>query len=327
MFCLDKINILTTGIGDDIGANVARILQEQNYFRPYLIGTDIKYFSWGQFFVDKFFIVPQAKSPEYFAKIEKIIKKYKIHCIIPCSIPEISFFSKNLSFFERRYNVKILINNPHIIEIFLDKYKTFKFLNKLRIPTPQTFLLGNIKKEQFKNLKYPVIVKPIQGSGSKEIFIISSYKELIYFTLWQKKDLSRFIVQEYLDDNEEYTCCLYQNTNRREFIAFKRNLECGKTNYAKPVKVPELEAIAYKIGDNIKLEGSLNIQARKYRNVYYIFEINPRLSSTIYIRYKLGFEDVLWWLSDLTNLFYVKSKKISYNTVAILGHNYFFMST
>ncbi len=322
----DKLNILITGIGDDIGANVAKILKEQNYFCSYLVGTDIKHFAWGQFFVDKFFVVPRANSLEYRDRIKEIIEKYKIHCIIPCSVAEISFFSKNVSFFEEKYKINIIINKAHIIETFLDKYKTFKFLTKLKIPTPQTFLLVKIDKKQLESFTYPVIVKPIYGSGSRQIFKISSPEELFYFTLWQKNNLSNFIVQEYLDSDEEYTSCLYQTKYRRKFIAFRRTLDSGRTSYAEILQLPELENIAYILGEVINLEGSINIQARKYHNTFYIFEINPRLSSTVYIRHKLGFEDVLWWLSDFTGFFRIKSRKLLYGTSAILGYNYFFIS-
>jgi carbamoyl-phosphate synthase large subunit len=48
----------------------------------------------------------------------------------------------------------------------------------------------------------------------------------------------------------------------------------------------------------LQLRGSINIQLRLRDGYPYIFEINPRFSSTVVARHKLGFSDVLWSLQD-----------------------------
>jgi carbamoyl-phosphate synthase large subunit len=45
-------------------------------------------------------------------------------------------------------------------------------------------------------------------------------------------------------------------------------------------------------------EYTVGVFARKHEGEYYIFEINPRFSSTVHIRSKMGFNDVLWSLKD-----------------------------
>ena len=54
--------------------------------------------------------------------------------------------------------------------------------------------------------------------------------------------------------------------------------------------------IAKKIADMFSLRGSVNVQMRKREGEYYVFEINPRISSTVGFRTELGFLDVSWWL-------------------------------
>ena len=46
------------------------------------------------------------------------------------------------------------------------------------------------------------------------------------------------------------------------------------------------------------------------KNKSTIFEINPRLSSTVMMRYKLGFKDCLWWIN-----FYLLNKTPNLKTI------------
>lgn len=70
--------------------------------------------------------------------------------------------------------------------------------------------------------------------------------------------------------------------------------------YVETVEDPKLEGIANKISQVLKIQGSINIQLRKDNDEYFVFEINPRISSTAGFRHKLGFKDVIWWL-ELVN--------------------------
>ena len=54
--------------------------------------------------------------------------------------------------------------------------------------------------------------------------------------------------------------------------------------------------------DAFQLKGVLNIQLRLTSDGPVLFEINPRLSSTIVFRDKLGFTDLRWWINDITSL-------------------------
>ena len=55
------------------------------------------------------------------------------------------------------------------------------------------------------------------------------------------------------------------------------------------------EAVAQGLG----LRGSMNIQLRLTDKGPRIFEINPRISSTVLMRHRLGYTDVLWALDEV----------------------------
>ena len=53
------------------------------------------------------------------------------------------------------------------------------------------------------------------------------------------------------------------------------------------------------LAKKINLNGSINVQIKINQHRYAIFEINPRLSSTVMMRNKMGFKDLVWWINYL----------------------------
>jgi carbamoyl-phosphate synthase large subunit len=109
------------------------------------------------------------------------------------------------------------------------------------------------------------------------------------------------IIQEFIPDQEgEYTVGVFaKNGNDIRTIAFRRRLSPGGgTSWCEIYFDSKLIDICETVARSIELDGSINIQLRKHEEEYYIFEINPRFSSTAHIRSKLGFNDVLWSLKD-----------------------------
>ena len=52
------------------------------------------------------------------------------------------------------------------------------------------------------------------------------------------------------------------------------------------------------IAQGLDLRGSMNIQLRLTDKGPRVFEINPRFSSTVLMRHRIGYSDVLWALDE-----------------------------
>ena len=52
------------------------------------------------------------------------------------------------------------------------------------------------------------------------------------------------------------------------------------------------------IAKGLNLQGSMNVQMRLTEKGPRVFEINPRFSSTVLMRHRLGFSDVLWAIDE-----------------------------
>lgn len=321
---MKKINILVTALGGDIGGNIVNILSQQKEVQLFIVGTDLKENVFNIDKLNKFYQVDRVDHPAYKTKILQIVEENNIDIIIPVSENEIIWFNENRKLFNH-LELEILINNPEIINTFLNKLDTSIELTKIGVLTPQTFLFS----EYVDQLEFPLILKSTYSIKSKDIYTIKNQKQLDYLKI-SIEDHENYIIQQYIGSiNDEYTTTVYKDKNRFDVITFKRELTGGMTSFATIFNEDVLIDYAKKIAESFSLNGSINIQSRKVGNKFYIFEINPRFSSTVFVRDNFGFQDVLWWINSGLRecVFNLQSKKISSSGNAILGYQYKFFTT
>lgn len=286
----EKIRILITGVGGDIGQSVIKCLEESIY-KPYLIGCDIDPYAAGKKNVDVFFQAPHARAAdEYFKFLAEIIKSTTPNYILPTTEAEIEFYDANRKVFDE-HSIKLLINNTHIINTFLNKYNTIEFFKKHGFNYPETYRLSEYRSE----LGFPVLVKPEKGSGGKKIEMLYDETDLNYI----KQKYKDAIVQEIVGNiDEEYTVGIFSDGSKIFSIAFRRYLGYGSlTKFAELTINKDIESLAIRLARACKLKGSINVQMRKTEIGFIPFEVNPRLSSTVYFRHFFGFNDLEWWIN------------------------------
>tara|TARA_B100001057_G_scaffold450774_1_gene493147 strand:+ start:703 stop:1629 length:927 start_codon:yes stop_codon:yes gene_type:complete len=279
------MKFLITGANGDIAKSVCRILKAE-YKHSIIDGTDINPDGPGQYLFNKIYNISEPNKKVYIKEITKISKKYKI--IIPTTEQEINFFYKNI---EKFSNKVVLINSKNIIKTFLKKSSTYDFLKKNKFGVPAFCK----KLSSIKVFKKKFFLKTDFGHGNKNYKIVKSIKEFNSLYNLNKKN---WIAQEFLDHTyKEYTCAVIKLDNFIDVLILNRKLDKGYTYYAEVVEDKYLKKILTKIARLIKLNGSINVQLKIKGRKYAIFEINPRLSSTVMIRNKMGFKDLIWWLN------------------------------
>jgi carbamoyl-phosphate synthase large subunit len=290
-----KRSVLVTAVGGDIGQNVVRCLRENDGGYDFHIrGCDMDRYAAGRALVDRFIVAPSAgDAKSYGAFLHALLSREEPDYAILISEPELRYYDSHRSEF-RRHGTRIVAHNNRILGAFLDKYKTVRFLERRGIACPRTFRL----EEYDGQLKYPVMLKERSGYGGKGLIRIADEEELIFYA---KRSSGTAILQEYInDDGGEYTATVFGHKQRYHSIAFKRKLGYGSlTKVAELATDEKLARIVESIGRASRLEGSLNVQARKRRGEYVVFEINPRISSTVRFRHHFGFRDVVWWIDIL----------------------------
>ena len=139
-------------------------------------------------------------------------------------------------------------------------------------------------------------MKPRFSSGSRLIFIINSNVEAQFFS----NKFPDCVFQELLQPFEkEITCGLFRSKSGQiRSIQFERLLVGGLTGWARVTKNKDVEKLLIIIANGFDLNGSINVQLRLTDKGPMIFEINPRFSSTTYMRHRLGFSDVNWVIKE-----------------------------
>lgn len=279
--------ILITAIGGDISQGVATILREN---RPdlRLIGVDVHAQHGGALFVDQFDLVPSASAPNYIDAIKNIVRKYSVDVVIPMSEAELG---AALPFLELAPGVKWITAGVQVVGAALDKLETVHALNSLGVPMPWTKPVS-----EGCPIVYPCIMKNRFGSGSRAVFTVSNDEDVDYLV----KRHPNAIFQELLEPaDREVTCAVYRRRDGEvSSLLMLRRLTGGFTGWAKVIKNEETSRMCEVIARGLDLHGSMNIQLRLTDKGPRVFEINPRFSSTVLMRHRLGFTDVLWALDE-----------------------------
>ena len=291
---MEKYNaILVTGCGGDIGTGLARILRKEGLART-LVGSDIRPDNAGTFVFDICDILPRVNDPRYFEEAERLIKKYTIDVVIPMSEAEIRLWYRS-GYTETFAGIPVVIPNSEVFDVAIDKVATAEFLKSLGLLYPWTMLVADGTPREL-----PCIVKS-RGTGDKGGVEIVDEFSVAYFTAKRPGN----IWQEYLD-GEEYTAGVYGCLDGEiRTIVMKRKLSGGMTGYTmggEVVDEPEITRILTELAKALSLKGSINVQLRLTKRGPVVFEINPRFSSTVVFRHKLGFKDLVWSLEEKKRL-------------------------
>ncbi len=280
-------SVLITGIGGDISQGVATILRES---RPdlHLIGVDIHRQHGGHLFVDDVEIIPSASASNYQADLQAVIAKHSVDILIPMSEPELGRLYP-FDFFHPQ--VKWITAGAGVVAAGLDKLATANALRSLGLSAPWT-----ISVDKSGPLEYPCILKNRYGSGSRAVFRIENAEDAQYYA----RRYPDAIFQEMLEPaDREVTCAVYRNHDGEvSSLLMLRRLTGGFTGWAKVFDDQDTTQLCKRIAEGLDLRGSMNVQLRLTNNGPRVFEINPRFSSTVLMRHRIGFSDVLWAIEE-----------------------------
>jgi carbamoyl-phosphate synthase large subunit len=174
----------------------------------------------------------------------------------------------------------------------VDKHATVEALRQLGLPAPWT-----VRADQAPPESFPCILKDRFGSGSRSVVIVRNPREA--------EDMARArrdaLFQELLEPaDREVTCAVYRTRDRRVgVVQMLRRLAGGLTGWARVISDEAVKRTCEVLAEGLELQGSMNVQMRLTDKGPRVFEINPRFSSTVLMRHKLGFTDVAWSLDEL----------------------------
>ncbi len=286
-------NILITGTGGcGVGEGIYKSLKPLKRYNVFACNnSDNSLYLFDE--LEKSFIVPNADHEHYSNILIEICQKHNIQTIIPGSEQELVVLVNNREQFSNK-DITIFANTSDVIKIFDNKWETFLKLKSLNINTPNT-TLDVCDEKFFENNSFPLIIKPVYGNASKNVFVINSKEELKCISDYLNLKKISFVIQEHVGTaNEEYTISVLSDLSGKYLgsIILKRILTGGFSQFVECERFEKLDQIAKKIAISINSKGPLNIQCRMQNGLLYVFEINPRFSGTSPFRTLLGFNEV-----------------------------------
>jgi carbamoyl-phosphate synthase large subunit len=243
-----------------------------------------------------FYPAPLVSDKNYKKFISDLCKEKSIDVYMPLIDEELL---TAVAIPEEISSLKVLAPKAEFIQLCLDKFSLMKKLRESGISDVPTW-----RGEEFKaQLPFPVFVKPNYGRGSRGIRKIDNKQQLdAYYTL-EKFKPSEVIVQPFIDGTEYTVSVLVNSKNKVLSISAKRIIQKrGITISAVTENNKVIEGLAEKITNTLQPKGPFNIQLfLASDSTPFIFEINPRFSTTLVLSYEAGLDEVSMLVDNFEN--------------------------
>ncbi len=212
------------------------------------------------------------------------------------SAPESKGILKDLSSIMQNTKSLYLGSSPESIEIAADKIKTMEIAKKLGLNVPATFSpsysdpFDKILSE-VEILGYPLIVKPIDGSGCKGLTKANNADGLRFGlqSAHSVTNMEKCIVQEFIPGVPISVSIIAKNDKAYPISINHQNLRLDSKNYSGnylggeiPFSIPEhhdeiIEA-SLKLVKEMGLQGCVGVDLVVGEEGVFIIEVNPRIT-------------------------------------------------
>lgn len=251
-------------------------------------------------FCDKFFNIPRISDPLFMETLLNLCKNESVDILIPTIDTELSAISENAEKFAAAGTLAN-ISSPETVNICRNKILAQRFFENSGIKTPKQIP----DSADSQTLKYPLFIKPLNGSSSINAFKINNAAEFDFF----KKYVPNPIIQEMIE-GVEYTSDVFCDENGSPVTIVPRNRISVRSGEILKGKIEKnaavIEAVKSLLG-KIKFFGHITIQCIKRGDEIFFIEINPRFGGGAPMSIRAGANSIL-------NLIKIKNgEKLSYN--------------
>lgn len=202
--------------------------------------------------------------------IVRICKEKEVNIILPFVDGAIEIASRCSALLP---DVFVPVSEADVAAVMFDKVEAAKVFKEAGIPIPTTYtaLTASI----------PAIAKPRHGSASRGIKVFNNIEELMHL-----QNISDYLVQEYIENREEYTVDCYVDREGRVLCTVPRiRLEVmgGEVTRTRTCHIPMLEEMSRRVIDAFKLRGPVTLQYLHDldHDRFLLMEVNPRLGGGV----------------------------------------------
>jgi carbamoyl-phosphate synthase large subunit len=231
---------------------------------------------------------PSFTAPEFQQWMADTVRRHSIDIVIP----NMDSATVALSLYQSQHREQpcwAVVSDHGICEIMNDKVRSSEFFRSAGIPC-----LPNTPD------RYPKLLKPRFGFGSKGIRVIHSSSQLAGFL--QKNDPLAYEVQDLIEDFTETTVDLYvSRTGSLIGYVLRDRMEVsdGEVMVCRTRDATQDEAaLIEKVAASAKWQGCITLQYMTSRHGRYVVEINPRFGGGATCGIEAGLDMPLYILSE-----------------------------
>lgn len=218
----------------------------------------------------KSYLVPKSNEPQFMEVIRQIVVQEDIDYIIPTSSYDMIPFSNFVN--DSMIGTKMLIVDSMTNSILHNKRTCYDFLNSVEIETPKILEEKDIKE-------FPIVFKPVEGSGSKNFYIVNNFEELSFLKKYVK---GNFII-EFLEGKEYTVDCLFDSQGKNKGFNIRERQKTQGGGVVVTQNDYSYEKVVY---DTIKkleqtqiIKGAINFQFKIVNGKVVVFDFNTRFAS------------------------------------------------
>lgn len=274
--------VLVTGAGGPAIAGMISVLRGWGYR---IVTVDMLPYSPGFYLADKSYVVPPGDDPNFLDAMKKICINESVDAVI-------SVVDEELKHVIELEELGISVIQPRLsfVNLCLDKYECMRELKKFGIGAPDTWLLNDLPRDVI----FPLFVKPRIGRGSRGCRKVSSQVELELFIKTCGYCSDDLIVQSYLEGKEFTVSVVVWRDGKVEAVVPKEIIsKVGITKLAVTRRNQKITDLCLKIQNSFTPNGPFNVQlALDSKGDPYVFEINPRFSTSITLTQASGVDEL-----------------------------------
>lgn len=278
------ITVLMTAAG---GASIPGIIEHlRSTWGFRVLAADMDRHAAGLYLADKGFVIPPGASPDFLPVIRSICRQEKVNAFIPLVDEELV---KALEL--EADGVAVLCPRRAFVESCLDKFVLMQHLKSAGIAIPDTHLASG----DLRGVDFPAIVKPRRGRGSRGIGVVHSPSELAQFLQTSPSAPDELIVQTYIE-GLEFTVSVTVWRDGAVHAVVPKEIICKKgiTRLAVTRCNSRIDAVCRAVQHSLPADGPFNVQlcVEKTSGTPFIFEINPRFSTTVSLTIAAGVDEI-----------------------------------
>jgi carbamoyl-phosphate synthase large subunit len=230
---------------------------------------------------------------DYMEYLMSLCKKYDIKLVVPTLDPELLLLSEHKEAFEKE-GIQFVVSDTEFVQKCRDKRKINKFFREKGFLIPEEI--------DIKNPIFPMFIKPIDGSNSKDLYFIKdksmlsdyliNHDNLMYLEYLSAEEYKEYTVDMYYDKSSVLKCIV-----PRVRLAVRG----GETNKGITDKNSQIiDFLSEKLSTIEGARGCLTLQLflGKTNNKIYGIEINPRFGGGYPLSYLSGANYPGWLIQE-----------------------------